>query len=174
LNLASEHSSTGRFANRIAKSDDLLSSALQSTSSRRETRVSWMGEIIVSLDGYFCFPGRNFDWKHAGVSRLIPQRGDPAAWRQRRSARISCSGNDHCPTRFAAQTLATTVKRFGAAIIRPQSTRKAQMKTILMLIVGLMLTGCGSTGNHVRNRDAVDRNRYMVEHNAVDTICACP
>ena len=29
-------------------------------------------------------------------------------------------------------------------------------------------------GNHVRNRDAVDRNRYLVEHNAVDTICACP
>jgi len=39
---------------------------------------------------------------------------------------------------------------------------KAQMKTILMLIVGLMLAGCGSMGNHVRNRDAVD------------TICACP
>jgi len=46
------------------------------------------------------------------------------------------------------------------------------MKTILMLTVGLMLAGCGSTGNHVR--DAVDRNRYLVEHNAVDTICACP
>ena len=59
-------------------------------------------------------------------------------------------------------------------MIRPQSTRKAQMKTILMLIVGLMLAGCGSTGNHVRNRDAVDRNRYLVEHNVVDTICACP
>jgi hypothetical protein len=59
-------------------------------------------------------------------------------------------------------------------MIRPQSTSKAQMKTILMLIVGLMLAGCGSTGNHVRNRDAVDRNRYLVEHNAVDTICACP
>ena len=48
------------------------------------------------------------------------------------------------------------------------------MKTILMLIVGLLLAGCESTGNHVRNRDAVDRNRYLVEHNAVDTICACP
>jgi uncharacterized protein YxeA len=48
------------------------------------------------------------------------------------------------------------------------------MKTILMLVVGLMLAGCGSTGNHVHNRDAVDRNRYLVEHNAVDTICACP
>jgi hypothetical protein len=59
-------------------------------------------------------------------------------------------------------------------MIRPQSTRKARMKTILMLTVGLMLAGCGSTGNHVRNRDAVDRNRYLVEHNAVDTICACP
>jgi len=47
-------------------------------------------------------------------------------------------------------------------MIRPQSTRKAQMKTILMLIVGLMLAGCGSMENHVRNR------------NAVDTICACP
>jgi hypothetical protein len=59
-------------------------------------------------------------------------------------------------------------------MIRPQSTSKAQMKTILMLIVGLMLAGCGSMENHVRNRDAVDRNRYLVEHNAVDTICACP
>ena len=48
------------------------------------------------------------------------------------------------------------------------------MKTILMFIVGLMLTGCGSMENHVRNRDAVDRNRYLVEHTAVDTICACP
>ena len=38
------------------------------------------------------------------------------------------------------------------------------MKIILMLIVGLMLAGCESTENHVRNRDAVDRNRYLVEH----------
>jgi hypothetical protein len=50
----------------------------------------------------------------------------------------------------------------GWRMIRPQSTWKAQMKTILMLIVGLMLAGCGSMENHVRNRDAVD------------TICACP
>ena len=50
----------------------------------------------------------------------------------------------------------------GWRTIRPHSTRKAQMKTILMLIVGLMLAGCGSMENHVRNRDAVD------------TICACP
>jgi hypothetical protein len=28
------------------------------------------------------------------------------------------------------------------------------MKTILMLIVGLMLADCGSMENHVRNRDA--------------------
>ena len=34
-----------------------------------------MGEIIVSPDGYFCSPGHNSDWKHAAVSRLIPQRG---------------------------------------------------------------------------------------------------
>jgi uncharacterized protein YceK len=47
-------------------------------------------------------------------------------------------------------------------MIWPQSTGKAQMKTILMLIVGVMLAGCGSMKNHVRNRDAVD------------TICACP
>jgi hypothetical protein len=48
------------------------------------------------------------------------------------------------------------------------------MKTILMLIVGSMLAGCGSMENHVRNRDAVDHHRYLVEHTAVDTICACP
>jgi hypothetical protein len=34
-----------------------------------------MGEIIASLDRYFCSPGHNFDWKHSGVSRVIPQRG---------------------------------------------------------------------------------------------------
>jgi len=45
----------------------------------------------------------------------------------------------------------------GWRTIRPHSTRKAKMKTILML-----LAGCGSMENHVRNRDAVD------------TICACP
>jgi len=48
------------------------------------------------------------------------------------------------------------------------------MKIILMLIVGLVFGGCQSTENHVRNRDAVVHNRYLVEHNAVDTICACP
>ena len=32
------------------------------------------------------------------------------------------------------------------------------MKTILMLIIGLMLAGCGSMENHVRNRDAMDRH----------------
>jgi hypothetical protein len=36
-----------------------------------------MGEIIASLDGYFCFPGHNFDWKHAGVPRIIPQHAGP-------------------------------------------------------------------------------------------------
>ena len=36
-----------------------------------------MGEIIVSLDGYFCSPGHTFDWKHAGVSQVIPQYARP-------------------------------------------------------------------------------------------------
>ena len=45
------------------------------------------------------------------------------------------------------------------------------MKTILMLIVGLMLAGCGSTGNHVRNQGGAstpvqDRGDWI----AVDTI----
>jgi hypothetical protein len=57
-------------------------------------------------------------------------------------------------------------------MIRPQSTGKAQMKTILTLIVGLMLAGCGSMENHVRNRTpALEAQRESV---AVDTICACP
>jgi len=59
-------------------------------------------------------------------------------------------------------------------MILPQSTRKVQMKTILMLMVGLMLAGCGSMENHARNGDAGYRHRYLVEHTAVDTICACP
>jgi uncharacterized protein YceK len=67
-------------------------------------------------------------------------------------------------------------------MIRTQSTRKAQMKTILMLIVGLMLAGCGSMENHVRNRDKDARRSGVVhqpvsndgEVRAVDMICACP
>ena len=31
-----------------------------------------MDEIIVSPDGYFCSPGHNSDWKHAGVFRGKP------------------------------------------------------------------------------------------------------
>ena len=31
-----------------------------------------MGEVIASLDGYFCSPGDNFDRKRAGVSRILP------------------------------------------------------------------------------------------------------
>jgi hypothetical protein len=72
--------------------------------------------------------------------------------------------------RYQIQHRTTTLRRIAQdafliaewRMIRPQSTSKAQMKTILMLIVGLMLAGCGSMENHVRNRDAVD------------TICACP
>jgi starvation-inducible outer membrane lipoprotein len=61
-------------------------------------------------------------------------------------------------------------------MVRPQSTRKAQMKTILILIVGLMLAACGSMENHVRNPGVVstfpeyDRGDRI----AIDTICACP
>jgi len=50
------------------------------------------------------------------------------------------------------------------------------MKTILMLTVGLILAGCGSTENHVRNNGVVstfpeyDRGDRI----AIDTICACP
>jgi uncharacterized protein YceK len=49
------------------------------------------------------------------------------------------------------------------------------MKTILMLIVGLMLAGCGSMENHAHNQK---RERVALfqqgERYAVDTICACP
>jgi hypothetical protein len=57
-------------------------------------------------------------------------------------------------------------------MIRPQSTRKAQMKTIPMLIVGLMLAGCGSMENHVPTSSpgSYDRGNRI----AVDMICACP
>jgi uncharacterized protein YceK len=49
------------------------------------------------------------------------------------------------------------------------------MKTILMLIVGLMLAGCGSTENHVRNRTTVPPAQYgSGDAVAVDMICACP
>ena len=58
-----------------------------------------------------------------------------------------------------------------AAIIK-----ESTMKIILMLTVGLMLAGCGSTENHVRNHGVAstfpeyDRGDRI----AIDTICACP
>ena len=56
------------------------------------------------------------------------------------------------------------------------------MKTILMLIVGLMLAGCGSMEKHVRNRDEGARRSGVVyqpvgndgEARAINIICACP
>jgi hypothetical protein len=64
----------------------------------------------------------------------------------------------------------------GRRMIRPQSTR--EMKTILMLIVGLMLAGCGSMENHVRNHSVASTSRLALPDRgngiAVDTICACP
>jgi uncharacterized protein YceK len=53
------------------------------------------------------------------------------------------------------------------------------MKIILMLIVGLMLAGCGSMENHVHNRDARMKpvsDAKVISHRsaAVDAICACP
>jgi uncharacterized protein YceK len=52
------------------------------------------------------------------------------------------------------------------------------MKTILMLIVGLMLAGCGSMENHVRNHGVASTSRPALQDRgnriAVDTICACP
>jgi hypothetical protein len=63
----------------------------------------------------------------------------------------------------------------GWRIVRPQSTRKVQMKTILMmLIVGLMLAGCGSMENHVRNVNLPAPLPDPGDTIAVDTICACP
>ncbi len=47
------------------------------------------------------------------------------------------------------------------------------MKTILMLIVGLMLAGCGSMENQVRNRTTA-LGAQRGDAVAVDTICACP
>jgi len=48
------------------------------------------------------------------------------------------------------------------------------MKTILMLIVGLILAGCGSTQTHVRNRHGAVVQGMDAESYAVDAICACP
>jgi hypothetical protein len=53
-----------------------------------------------------------------------------------------------------------------------------QMKTILMLTVGLMLAGCGSMENDVRNHGVASTSRIALPDRgngiAVDTICACP
>ena len=52
------------------------------------------------------------------------------------------------------------------------------MKTILMLIVGLMLAGCESMGSHVRNHGVASTPQPPLpdpgDTIAVDTICACP
>ena len=51
------------------------------------------------------------------------------------------------------------------------------MKTILILTVGLMLAGCGSTENDVRNHGVASTSRIALPDRgngiAVDTICVC-
>jgi len=73
-----------------------------------------MGEIIVSLDGYFCSPRHNLTGNTPEFLEYFRSARDPTALGRRRSTGISFAGNDPRPTRFAAQTLATTVKRPGA------------------------------------------------------------
>jgi len=48
------------------------------------------------------------------------------------------------------------------------------VKPILILIVGLILAGCGSTETHVRNRHGAVSLGRDAESYAVDTICVCP
>src|SRR5947207_11098427 len=54
----------------------------RATTHRFQARNSCIldGRNYPSLDGYFCLPGHNFDWKHAGVdlrrSRLPLQSND--------------------------------------------------------------------------------------------------
>ena len=77
-----------------------------------------MDEIIAALDRYFLFARAQFCWKHAGVLEYSSAREILGQWRRRSSAGISSGAKDECCRacfpRFAAQTLATTVKRLGA------------------------------------------------------------
>jgi hypothetical protein len=54
--------------NSVDKSGDLLSSAVPNTGFTRETRVFPTGAIIESLDAYFNWPERNFDWSFSSSS----------------------------------------------------------------------------------------------------------
>jgi hypothetical protein len=80
------------------------------------------------------------------------------------------------PLRYQDRARSFLIAEWG--MIRPQSTVKAQMKTILMLIVWLMFAGCGSMENHVRNHGVASTSRFALQDRgngiAVDTICACP
>ena len=72
-----------------------------------------MHEVIASLDGYFCSPERNFDWKRGGVSRIPPAgvrvysetiRGVP-----QKSHLLVTDNPSRVPREFADDTTATTV-----------------------------------------------------------------
>jgi hypothetical protein len=82
------------------------------------------------------------------------------------------------PLRPTSQDRAESFLNAGWQMIWPQSLGKAQMKTILMLIVGLMLGGCGSMENHVRKHGVASTSGPASQDRgnriAVDTICACP
>ena len=110
--LASEHSSTGRFANRIAKSGDLQGSALpRSVPSEKLVYLGWAKlsyrSTATSVHQGTILTGNTPEFLNNSGAQ------DPAALRRRSSARISCAGNDHRPTKFEAQTLAATVNDQG-------------------------------------------------------------
>jgi len=54
--------------NGVVKNGDLQSGARRNISLMQETRVSLMGEIIASLDRYFCSPRHNFERKRSEVT----------------------------------------------------------------------------------------------------------
>jgi hypothetical protein len=61
---------------------------------------------------------------------------------------------------------------------QPTINRESTNENDTMLIVGLMLAGCGSMENHVRNHGVASTSRFALPDRgngiAVDTICACP
>ena len=77
--------------------------------------------------------------------------------------------------RYRIQDRARIVFDCRTAMMSLQPKGKGQMKTILLLIVGLMLAGCGSMGSHVRNGGVASTPvPDPGDTIAVNTICACP
>ena len=136
-------------------------------------------------------PCRNFQDRASNLSVVMPSYSRPARTATPLPESSQRARSDsRTPETLSRCTITLAISKnggrrsrivFDCRTVNDAATIKdSTMKTILTLMVGLILAGCGSTENHVRNHGvgaastSAGPSAGPGDRIAVDTICACP